>query len=150
MAYQITYDSNINCIVARVTGKINLNVVKQFVCELVRISEEHGCTRILNDARGVSLNLSTIDILGIPKFVSEAGLKSYCRRAIIVSGYLKDASLFETVSRNYDQDVMVFQDVEQAKQWLLTRENDPLKKRLDSNAVTDDDEPLSHLSITDH
>jgi len=150
MAYRINYDSNIDCIVARMDGKIDLDVVKQFVCELVRVSEEHGCTRILNDARGVSLNLSTIDILGIPKFVSEAGLKSCCRRAVIVSGYLKDASLFETVSRNYDQDVMVFQDVEQAKQWLLNRDNDLPKKRVDSNAVTDDDEPLSHLSITDH
>jgi len=122
MAYQLSYESNIDCIVVRMDGKIDLKVVKQFVGDLARLSEEHGCKRILNDARGVSLNLSATDILRIPKFVSEAGLKSCCRRAVVVSGYFKDASLFETVSRDYEQDVMVFRDVEQAKHWLLQRE----------------------------
>lgn len=121
MAYQISYDSSIDCIVVRMDGKIDLKVVKQFVGDLARLSEEHRCKRILNDARGVSLNLPATDILRIPKFVSEAGLNSCCRRAVVVSGYFKDASLFETVSRDYEQEVMVFRDVEQAKHWLLQR-----------------------------
>ena len=84
---------------------------------------------MLSDYRQAELDLSTLDIYLTPRLLAEAlaphGVRaSSIKRAIVVSGNLKDFHFFETVTLNTGQDLRMFQDMDAARKWLLEEEQD--------------------------
>jgi len=118
MPYTISYDSQNKCIIAKMEGEINLETIKEFANKITQEVEKYNCNKILNDIRNINLKISLADIYSLPKVVSEAGLRLSCKRAIIVSSDLNDASFFETVSVNRSQYVKIFKKQADALKWL--------------------------------
>lgn len=119
MPYEITYDRDIQCVMACVNGEIDLPFMQDFAPELVSFAVSIDCDRILCDLRKANLKLTTLDILGIPKIVAKAGLKPWSRRALVVCADMDKYSLIETASRKKGQKVSIFRSIEEAKKWLM-------------------------------
>ncbi len=118
MSYSMKYNSENNCIMASMEGRIDQNTVKEFALNIVEATKKHNCRKILNDIRKVNLNLSTIEIYELPKKIKEAGLEQFTKRALVVGNNFEDVAFFETVSFNQAQNVKIFRDPEAALEWL--------------------------------
>jgi hypothetical protein len=105
-----------------VSGEIDMVIVRTFVSELVFLMKKHKCERILNDLRGTDLRLSTVDIYNIPRLASDAGLEGWTKKALVVNANWDDYRFLETVSVNAAHTVRIFNDIEEAKEWLTTEE----------------------------
>jgi hypothetical protein len=122
MPYEIEYDTDSACMMCRMAGKIDQQLVRDFLAELVTLVEKHRCTRTLNDLREADLALSMLDIYGIPKLISQAGLGPTTKRAVVVSASRDDYHFFETVSVNLGQYVRVFTDFDKALKWVTAKQ----------------------------
>ena len=70
--------------------------------------------------------MTTSEIYNLPKLLSDItaleGLSATIfKRALVVKKNLEDFHFFETVTLNHMQNVRLFQDVDEAKRWLLER-----------------------------
>jgi hypothetical protein len=119
MPYEITYDKNIQFVKVCVYGKIDLPFVRGIASEVVCLARYNSCDRILCDLREADLELTSLDILSIPKIVTKAGLKPWSKRALVVSADIDTYSHIETASRKKGQKVSIFRSIEEAKRWLL-------------------------------
>ena len=119
MPYEIKYDTNSACVMCKMTGKIDLQIVNDFILEVIPFLEKKRSECVLNDLRGANLNLSTSDIYTIPKLLAQAGLGFTVRRAVVFNTKPDDFAFFETVSVNQAQQVRVFINFNEAIQWLM-------------------------------
>jgi hypothetical protein len=124
MPFTVTFNSNEDVICIKLHGEINLLSVIQIATEVAHTAKKHDSFRILNDAREASVKLSTLEIVQLPKVFSEIlaemGIQiNKFRRAIIVSNYMDDFTFFETVSMNRGQNVMLFREMKEAREWLF-------------------------------
>ena len=118
MSIEINYDPETEIMMCRLTGKIDIPLLKDFAASLQQLMKEHQCTRILNDCRDSDLALSAFDIHQIPAMASKAGLNPAIKRAIVNKTTPDDFSFFETVSANQMHQVKVFTDYDEAMKWL--------------------------------
>jgi len=87
--------------------------------------KEHGCRLVLSDYRQAVLKVSIADLYELPKLIlkrgREMGISAYrLKRALIVpSRVYKTFLFFETVSINNMQNVRIFTEEAQAREWLL-------------------------------
>ncbi|MHC4624374.1 MAG: hypothetical protein ACYS4W_10795 [Planctomycetota bacterium] len=92
--------------------------VKEYAKEIIGTASKHNCKRFLNDMREAQLDLSTIEIYEIPGFLDAAGLDRTSKRALVVSRQPEDYRFFENVSINRGYNVKVFEDMDEAMNWL--------------------------------
>lgn len=118
MKFKVIWDQDCNCIMARIEGEIVQYDLENLATEIVRLSREHNCMRLINDLRKAKLNWKTMDIYEFPKFLSKWGIGPDFKRAIIANANLGDYRFFETISKNIGQDVRIFTSVDDARQWL--------------------------------
>jgi hypothetical protein len=125
MPYEVTYDSERDCIVTRIDGRLDIPVAKEFLAELARVVSTSGCKRILDDLRGAELTLSMEALYFAPRLVPEAGVPPASKSAIVVAEQDWSAySFLETVARNLGQTVRVFTDPDEARRWLMGQEGE--------------------------
>jgi len=84
---------------------------------------KHDCYRFIIDCREANLRLPTLLIYKAPseirKRLSEIKFPAHkVKRAFVVNNDFKDFSFIETVSTNRGLQVKVFQDMNQAIEWL--------------------------------
>ena len=124
MSHTIIYNPELHVIEMKVHGFLTLHEIKELISESTEIASVKNCFLWLNDFREAELNLDTLEIYEIPKIISDiqssSGLDKFkFKRALVVAKDLKDFSFFETVSFNQAQNVKLFQDIDEAKKWLL-------------------------------
>ena len=83
MPFEIKYDEKQHCIFATFTGKITMELTREYIAALLPILEETGCQRLLSDSREAELNLSSLDILQFPKLAAASPLTARCKRAVL-------------------------------------------------------------------
>jgi hypothetical protein len=120
MPFNVSYDSESDCLIASIEGEIDFELLEELAAEVVRLSTAHNCRRILNDLSKAVMKLSTLNIYDIPKLLKDAGLRQDCLRAIVVAKDFDDYAFFMTVSKNRGQLVELFRDIDEAKRWLAT------------------------------
>ncbi len=118
MPFEVKYDKDTACLMAKMTGTIDEQFVNDLIAAMIPILKKYKCTRILNDAREANTILSTINIYEIPKKISEAGFSPLTRRAMVVSEPVHDIIFYETVSKNQAQLVRIFTDYDDALKWV--------------------------------
>lgn len=118
MNLDITYNQQYDYIHVVTTGTIDDFAVSKVAHAIAKAIDENHCKRILNDMRDTKINLETVSIYNTPKIIQEVGYTT-ARRALVYSGDSNDFNFFETVSKNQGQNVRVFTDVKEARQWLL-------------------------------
>jgi hypothetical protein len=124
MPHTIQYNATAGVVEAIFQGNLTLNEAKNYINEVTQICKEHDCLLILNDYREATLNLSTMEIHGLPQIISERFTLTkhfayQLKRAIVVARDLNDWNFFENVTINSGQTVKVFYDMDEAKKWLL-------------------------------
>jgi hypothetical protein len=124
MTHTVTYNPDPGVIHTIAQGKLTLSEAKEIITEIAQLAIEKNCFLCLSDYRQVTMEMTTLQIHDLPKILStivaSLGLRpSQFRRAIIAEKDSKDYLFFETVTLNNAQQVRLFQDVEEAKKWLL-------------------------------
>jgi hypothetical protein len=124
MPHTITYNSVVHILEANIQGDYHVDEAKQLMLETLKMIEEHNCLRILIDVRDAEIRLSNQEIYTASLNFSEAArasdlpiLKS--KRAIVVIEESKDTKYVETLIVTRGHGVKLFQDVDEAKEWLL-------------------------------
>jgi hypothetical protein len=124
MPLSVKYDPQDHLIAIRCTEWIDPDQVRQAAVDAAQLALQHECYLVLDDARGARPAFSPIEIYQLPDMIkdilAEAGISvARMRRALVVSNDLEDFRFFETVSRNRAHDVLLFQDLDEARAWLL-------------------------------
>jgi hypothetical protein len=123
MSHAINYNPESQTVELMAQGNFTLLDVKGIVSELLQVAKVNNCHLILNDSRKAKLDLSTMEIYGLPKMIADlaaaAGLDihDFQRAAVVVSDY-DNYKFFETVTYNQSQNMKVFQDIDIARKWL--------------------------------
>jgi hypothetical protein len=123
MSHSVKYDEDAHLTVVSYYGRVDLSAIREGASEAARIAKEHDCFLVLIDCREAALALSTLDIHGLPKMLSDVlaalGIQIHrFKRAIVVSQDIEDFSFFETVTQNRSQNAVMFRDVDEARKWL--------------------------------
>ena len=123
MDLEIKYSEEKKMIMGRMSGDLDLTVIKKMAGEVEKIVEARNCLKFLNDCRESVVPESIIDIFEIPKLVSEAGLRGNCKCAIVVKDIRDQWEFLETISNNRGQQIRIFTDYEEGDAWLNGKEN---------------------------
>lgn len=123
MDHTITYNSEKHIIETKVQGDLTEREADVLISEMAQLAMEKNCFLFITDYREATLNLSTIALHRVPQKVEEEARlmgihPSKFKRAIVVSSHLKDFRFFETVTLNSGQNIKMFQDMNEALQWL--------------------------------
>jgi len=124
MSHSVKYDARTGCIETKIQGELNLEEAQELIAEIGAVARERNCFLILGDYRDAVLTLSTMEIHQIPQILSHTldlfgVMARKFKRAIVVADGLEDFHFYETVSRNNGQNIRLFRDIEEARQWLL-------------------------------
>ena len=123
MSNSVAYDKELDMTVITYRGSVDLPSLKEGSAKVAQIARQHSCSRVLVDFRETVPTLSTADLYTLPEIFSDILSSRDLRimqfkRALVVSINLEDHCFFENTSQNRNQDVRVFQDIEEAKAWL--------------------------------
>ncbi|MCP4896857.1 MAG: hypothetical protein GY906_07765 [bacterium] len=118
MPFTIEYDSERACMMCKLSGTIDIQLITCYIDKVVSLMEQHHCSRVLNDVRGADISLSSVDIVSLPNLMIEKNFNRFAKRALVYDQSSDDIEFFETVSTNRGHKVRVFTDFEQALNWL--------------------------------
>jgi hypothetical protein len=119
MPFSITYDAKIACILVSVEGEFNFALFERMAPEVARCINESGCDHILNDMRQANLSEHVGTIYSMPEHAMKAGIERSIKRALVVTGSLSEFWFLETVFLNQGNVVKLFNDIDDARRWLL-------------------------------
>ena len=126
MPHTMIYNLELHIIEIKHQGTITLNEIIETFSEAIQIVQDVNCFLTLGDYRNANVNLSTIEIHQLPKVISDILIQSgiaphKLKRAFVVAKNLNDFHFFETVTFNNGQLAKIFQDIDEAKKWLLQK-----------------------------
>ena len=124
MLHTITYNSDLGIVEIKFQENVTWKEVEDILWESARIAKEKNCFMFLSDFREATLELSFLELYEFPKILSEifasSGISAHkIKRAFVVAKDLKDYSFFETVNVNRGYRHKMFEDIDEAKKWLL-------------------------------
>ncbi len=126
MSYSVHFNTAINIIEIKVEGTVNLDEFKEIVSHGMLLAKEKGCFHILADYREASvINLSTFEVYNLPKLLSEISSRvetspyKFKRAVVFAPKDIAIAKLAETVAVNRSQNAKIFEDIDEAKKWLI-------------------------------
>jgi hypothetical protein len=124
MTHTVAYNREYGFIETIAQGKLTANEAKEIISEIARVAREKNCFLYLSDYREATIEMSTLQIHDIPNVLSDLvtslGLHPrQFKRAIVVQKSYQDFYFFETVTLNAAQNIKLFQDINEAKAWLL-------------------------------
>lgn len=120
MPFTVTYDSNIDCVVTRISGNMDTALITDFFSEIGKVAATNNCIRVLSDLREGKIAAPMTDIYEMAKSLDKLKILKSFKRAIVISQDHKDYQFWETVCYNQGyHKVKLFTDYEQAKKWLL-------------------------------
>ena len=126
MLHKVTYDENSKIITIKYWGNISLPDLKSGSRDAAQQIIDYKCHHILVDSREVDFKLSTLEIFDLPKtfsdILSEFGLElRKIKRALLVAHIKNDYQFVETVAINRGYLVKLFDDINEARKWLLNQ-----------------------------
>ena len=126
MLHTITYNSDLGIVEIKFQENVTWKEVKEILWQSGQIAKEQNCFLFLSDFREATMKLSTLELYELPKILSETFASSEIpahklKRAFVVAKDLKDYSFFETVNVNRGYRHKMFQDISEAKKWLLEK-----------------------------
>jgi len=124
MPHIIKYNSEIHIVEIKIQGDLVLKEAREIFSELAQFIKEENCFLILTDLRESTMKLSTVDIYDLPKILSDILASSeidanILKRAFVVAKNSENYSFHENVTNNRGQINKMFEDIDEAKKWLL-------------------------------
>jgi hypothetical protein len=132
VSWQIRFLELERTIVITTSGSQDMEHAQQMATEAVETATKHGAKRFLKDDRNSVLELTTVEIYGIPNLLLKAGIPRDSRVAVLIGSRCAQQADFEFFkSRMYNEgvpDVRIFTDSwGHALAWLT--EEEPGKTR---------------------
>jgi hypothetical protein len=126
MPHTLKYNPDMQMIEANVFGEVSLNEVGDTIAELVVMLKENDCSLMLNNYLEASIKLSTTEIYRLPSIIAEIFVSSgvnvhRLKRAFVVKNDLEDFKFFEVVALNRGQNIRIFHNIDEARNWLLEK-----------------------------
>lgn len=128
MLYTIIYNPKIGFVEATVQGTISFKEIKEIFSKATQMVVEKESSLYLADYRQAALDISTTELYRLPKLLSDItaplGVNVHrLKRAVVIAKDLKDKRLedyrfYETVTLNRGQNTKLFEDMDEARQWL--------------------------------
>jgi hypothetical protein len=118
LPYKISHDAESNCIRTRIDGELDMNLIKNLANDLRDVAFHNDYKYYLNDIRKAEVKLTLWDIYELPNLTSSA-LPSNYRAALIVRSESDLSRFYENVSKNFNQSIRVFTDIQAAERWLF-------------------------------
>jgi len=119
MPYTIKYNQEKECIEVVVQGELDLPLLKSMASDVSKITKQKGCKFILNDLRKAIPVEDVFDIYNMPETAAKAGVKQYCKRALVVGDHASEFYFLETVFVNQGHLVKMFENINDAEDWLF-------------------------------
>ncbi|MCJ7773337.1 MAG: hypothetical protein MUP22_09420 [Desulfobacterales bacterium] len=119
MKWTISFLAESNIIHVATEGKTAPEAVNQMVKELKEASDHYGSTLFLMDHRKLNFSMKFMEMHERPQSWLSLNIPKNYRITVVASE--KDLDSFkylETVSLNRGYDLLVFTDIESAKEWL--------------------------------
>jgi hypothetical protein len=98
-----------------------METIREAAPQVAQLCEQKKCFRILNDMRAAKIEISMVEAFQSPAIMDKSGSTRTMRRALVVASDFNKAEFIETVTRNRGHDLMVFNDIEKARQWWLSK-----------------------------
>ncbi len=126
MSYHTQYNLVDHLIEVQFHGHVTLAELQAASAEATRLSEEQRCFWLLGDLRAAThLALSLIAIYQLPHLIAKSAIAiglqpaRYKRAIVYKPAQGSQAKFLETVMINRAHNVRIFQDVDEAKAWLM-------------------------------
>lgn len=124
MSHEIIYNSGEKIIEVKTQGNITADDMTTTLSEAFQALKDNNCTLLLADFRESSMHLSTLEIYALPKIIADIatslGINVYkIKRAVVTSSDSDDLRFKENVTVNQGQHLRIFQNIDQARKWLL-------------------------------
>ena len=124
MPHTVTYNLETHILEANIEGDYVVDEAKHLMLETLKMIEEYDCYRILIDVRNAEIKLSNWEMYSTSLKFSEAAMAAdllllKTKRAIVVTEESKNAKYVETLFVKRGHRVKLFQDIDEAKKWLL-------------------------------
>jgi hypothetical protein len=117
ISYQYIIEGNVLKIAT--SGKDDsLEQVENYAIEVLGLSIQNKCTKILCDERNLDYTLSMIDTYSLAEKASQEAADLHKIAIVCKEKYLEDGKFFETVSSNRGLSILVTSNIDQAKEWL--------------------------------
>ena len=120
MPYTLRYEPDNNCVVLTFENTVTIENIKEAAPRVARMCEENSCEYLLNDMSAATIDVSFMELYTSPKIMDKSRMSPTIKRALVVPPGFDEAGFLETVTRNKGHNLMVFQDIEEAKRWLCS------------------------------
>lgn len=120
MPFTIEHIENQGYILVTFTGPLTMALVREYIDALLPILEETGCRRLLSDSLESQIQISSRDIMQLPKIAETSPLTASLKRAALAKAGTSGYDMYETFSKMQGQRVRVFTDRSEALEWLLS------------------------------
>ena len=126
MSHTITYNSDLGIVEIKFRENVIWKEVKEILWQSAQIAKEQNCFLFLSDFREATMKLSILELYEFPKLLSEIFASSEIsphkiKRAFVVANDLENYNFFENVNVNRGYQHKMFQDISEAKKWLLEK-----------------------------
>jgi hypothetical protein len=118
LPYTIDYLPDRGYTLITVEGQVTPELAIEMMVEMLDIAAKHESSKFLVDLRGTTLLSATIDTFELPGRLAKVGFAPEHRLAIVYSSDESDHRFLETVSRNRGLQIKVFEDFDEAENWL--------------------------------
>jgi len=123
MTYTVEYNANTKIIESHFQGETDLEELKEVARKTLQIVQQTNCLNVLTDLSDASLNASVVDLFEHPQqlaeIIQEAGLNVHMlKRAFVARGEGESFKFYEDVAVNRGHTVMLFHDLDKARNWL--------------------------------
>jgi hypothetical protein len=122
MPFTVTYNNELRIIESTLVDQVTNKDLLKHEAQCIALAKENESTRILSDARQATLEMSVVDLYGLPEFYGDQGLQRSVRIAVLppTSEAGKDlVDFYETVSLNRGWTVGIFEERQEALDWLF-------------------------------
>jgi len=118
LPYKITHDADTDCVRTLIEGELDMDLVRKIANDLRDVAFHNGCKYYLSDIRQADVKLNLWEIYELPELTASVLPPSF-RAALIVRSESDLSRFYQNASRNYDQSIKVFTDIQAAERWLF-------------------------------
>jgi hypothetical protein len=119
MPYSLRYDQDIDCIIVLFEKSINVSVIQEITPQVARLCKEKGCWRILNDMSAASIDMSMMHLFDYLDIIDKSSVSGTAKSALLFPSNFYDSRILDSTARNRGDNLKVFFDITEAREWLL-------------------------------
>lgn len=120
LQWKIEYLANEDLLYIKTCGVMTTEFANTMLAEIVEAAKRHCCKRQLVDHRETEFGFSMVEYYERPRVNQKIGMEYTWRVAMVFAALTEETLFFETVFQNRGYTLRQFDDIEKAKEWVLT------------------------------